>query len=162
MKYGLFILTAALLLGCSPACLEEYNKGLKYMSEGKADIAEGFFRKATELNPEFGSAYEQLAKSYIAKGWLDGAEMNARKAIDILETTKITITGIPYEQVISSAYNTLGEVEIGKAKESQQSLDLNQLRNHLSNAAGNFNKALQLYPKNTAATANLQKVQKLM
>ena len=160
MKRILLIILVVLLAACSSG-QEEYEKGLQYLKQGKAELAEASFRKAAEKNPDRASCYVNIAKSYLEKGWPEGAEANCLKAIEVLETNRRTVTGIPYEVVLSEAYNTLGEVVIQKSNQAQISLDLTDMRAQYSTALNHFNKASQLDPNNAKAVANIKKYHRL-
>jgi tetratricopeptide (TPR) repeat protein len=162
MKRILLVTLIILLTACSSG-EKEYKMGLQYLKEGKADLAKEYFLKAVEKNPDRASCYINIAKLYLEKGWLEGAITNCLKAIDVLETKRRTVTGIPYEIVLSEAYNTLGEIEVQKTKQAEMSVDLDtfQIQN-FSTALNHFAKALQLDPKNAKAEANFKKYQKVM
>ena len=161
MKRMLLVVLVMLFAACSSG-KEEYEKGLQYLKEGKAELAEEYFRKAADKNPDRASCYVNISQSYLEKGWLEGAESYALKAIDVLETKRLTVTGIPYEVVLSDAYNVMGEIEVQKSSQAQMNLDLIAFRSQIATALNYFARASQLDPNNAKAEANIKKYQKVL
>lgn len=67
-----------------PAALEEYNRGLQDMDEGKTTQAEEAFKKAIRIDPKFAASYLRLSAIYTDQNrFLDAAEAIGRaEAID--------------------------------------------------------------------------------
>lgn len=76
----LAFLTALLLMGCSSKGMtwqEQYDLGVRYLSEGKYEEALLAFEKAIEIDPKQVKAYSVLAEVYVSQN-------NWEKAADIL------------------------------------------------------------------------------
>jgi tetratricopeptide (TPR) repeat protein len=67
-----------------PAALEEYNRGLQDMDQGKTTQAEEAFKKAIRIDPKFAASYLRLSAIYTDQNrFLDAAEAIGRaEAID--------------------------------------------------------------------------------
>lgn len=87
------ILTAALLLGFTacgqneavPTWQEQYEFGIRYLSEGNYEEAIIAFNAAIEIDPKQAEAYIGLADVYIAQGDLDSAAAVLTKALEAAE-----------------------------------------------------------------------------
>ena len=86
----LLILSAALLLtACgktSPATWQEqYDLGVKYLSEGNYEEAVIAFTAAIEIDPRRPEAYEKAAEAYVALGRVDEARELLEEALERIE-----------------------------------------------------------------------------
>ncbi len=123
----------------NPAAYESYLKALGYMQRydkaGNLDLAITALNQSIKTDPRFALGYGQLGEAYRLRyqldrnqNWLQEAEANSRKAVDL-------------DRSLSSAYVTLGKVHDNAGKR-----DL---------ALTEFQKALSLNPRDAAAFAGL-------
>ena len=86
MKRVLPVLLVILLLcGCGEAAKtwqEEYDLGVRYLSEGNYDEAILAFEAAIEIDPKRAEAYLSLADVYVAQGDLDAAREVLDRAVE--------------------------------------------------------------------------------
>ena len=86
MKRVLPVLLVVLLLcGCGEAAKswqEEYDLGVRYLSEGNYDEAILAFEAAIEIDPKRAEAYLSLADVYVAQGDLDAAREVLDRAVE--------------------------------------------------------------------------------
>ena len=80
MKPG--VLNAALANVPKPA-IEEYDKGLEFVSRGDTAKAIEHLKRAVELYPNFGLALNELGVQYMKKGELDSAAEVLTKALQV-------------------------------------------------------------------------------
>ena len=148
----------AVLVGCSPQGLYDYNKGVQYQQTGQIDLAEQQFKIALQRNPEMAEAHLNLGLIYLNRGWYDGAETSTKKAVEILERTQRTwVKGSTWRQTLSIAYNNLGAIEIGRSIEVASQFDLATAKAHWEKAMTFFGKAVELDPANSQAQVNIQR-----
>jgi eukaryotic-like serine/threonine-protein kinase len=123
----------------NPAAYEGYLKALGYMQrydkEGNLDQAIAALNQAVKTDPRFALGYAQLGEAYRLKyqvdknpNWLQEAEANCRKAIEL-------------DKSLTSAYVTLGKVHNVTGKG-----DL---------ALAEFQQALSINPRDAAAVGGL-------
>jgi tetratricopeptide (TPR) repeat protein len=132
-----------------------YNEGFQHMEAGQKDLAEQQFKLALQQFPDLAEAHSNLGAIYQERGWLDGAETETTKAIEILERTHQTfVEGQTLEQSMSADYNNLGSIESGRADETN---DASQQRLHRKAATVFFQKAIELDPSDAQALANIRR-----
>jgi tetratricopeptide (TPR) repeat protein len=97
-----------------------YNQGVQHLQAGETTLAEQEFKLALARNPNLAEAHLNLGLIYRQVGWLDGAETETRKAIEIFERTHQTIVaGETWQQSLSVAYNNLGALELARGVEAR-------------------------------------------
>jgi tetratricopeptide (TPR) repeat protein len=153
-----FVCVCFIFVGCSVQGMSEYNKGLEYQSEKKIDLAEHEYKLALQKNPYLAEAHMNLAVIYLERGWLDGAEASAKRAVEVFEITKKTlIKGSTYQQSLSLAYNNLGVVEMHRAVGAETKSDSETAKARWKNGMSYFQKAVELDSSNSQAQANIER-----
>ena len=79
------LLVVLLLCGCGAAAKswqEEYDLGVRYLSEGNYEEAILAFEAAIEIDPKRAEAYLGLADVYVAQGDLDAAREVLDRAVE--------------------------------------------------------------------------------
>lgn len=93
IKNFLSLLCSVLLIAALCACgqkpltwQEQYDLGIRYLSEGNYEEAIIAFTAAIEIDPKRAEAYSSLADTYVAKG-------DYEKAIEVLSTSLEIVEG---------------------------------------------------------------------
>ena len=82
----------------------EFDLGMSLFNKGRYDESAGHFRRATELNPEFGMAYLYLGRSYLNTGKWEEALTPMRNAFRLSpEETKNEIADILMDFLLQNA-----------------------------------------------------------
>ncbi len=108
MKYtrllSILILLTLLLQDCSvlpfSSAAKQFDLGIAFFNRGEYQKATSYFKKATELDPEYGKAYLYLGRSYINQGQWRSAIPALRSAYHLApdatrnQTLEILIDGL--------------------------------------------------------------------
>jgi tetratricopeptide (TPR) repeat protein len=146
----------------SPKKARPYNNlGIAYLTQGKMDVAEKYYKKALELDPEHTEAYINLGSIYKAKGRMKEAIAHYETAV------KCDPSSVDARIILISAYIIKGIID--KAEDQfQVALRMNPYNVTLFSAVGSvylesgnadkaveyFEMVLKLKPENLAIAHN--------
>jgi tetratricopeptide (TPR) repeat protein len=154
----LLFISISVFVSCGVGGMDNYNKGLGYQSRGEFDLAEQEYKIALQKNPNLAEAHGNIGLIYINKGWLDGAEVSTRMAIEILESTQKTLVkGSTYKDVLSVVYNNLGVIQIKRCANAETKSDKGKAIALWKEAISYFQKAIELDASNSNAQVNIDR-----
>lgn len=108
-----------------------YSMGQALMLRRKDDEAIGYYRKAVELDPQFGRAYAGWAVSAFQLGRTQEATANWNKALSLMD-----------RMTEREKYRTLGGYYLGVSEDYEKAVE-------------NYETLIRLYPADTAGHSNL-------
>ena len=81
---GMLLLCSCASMGILSSAQSEFDSGYALFSQGKYEQAIPHFRKAAELEPNYGKAYLYLGRSYLAAGKFVEAIQPLRTAYELV------------------------------------------------------------------------------